>query len=330
MKDVGEAISLQEIKSEGRVIRGNQERLSSSIALDGLRDPVILAPDNTLLSGYRRVDAAARLGWGIIGYRRVTYLEEACAAMAQEINGPEWVPPTAYDMWVMGRRLEALPRRQSATASGMHLRDLIGQAFGVSSSTYQRAKAIYHAAAVKDDPVAMEGTRRLERGEPIGGVFDWWRAQVNPPRRTVVPENATLEQLGEPPAPQAKSPLATELRCAFIREMSKAGATSEQIAERLGINAEHVRRLAKKINVEIKADAVTIRARRNPIDSNAVLARAVEDLDAIKWSLSQVDARTLDDARAEQWARDLSSFANQARQLAKRIRTRKEGTDDAR
>lgn len=324
MNDIqqGDAIKLADIHSDGRVIRGDASRLASSIALHGLRYPVILGPDNTLLSGYRRIDAARRLGWRIIGFRRFEYLDDAVDAMAQELADPEAAPPTPYDMWVIGRRLERLARHPRS--KGIDMRELIGRGLGTSGTTYSRLRAVYNAAG-RDDPNAREAVRRIEDGSPIGGTYDWWRRRTTVRRDTdEIPDGTPLAQLGEPPAASAKSSTAAALRRAFVREMARTGHTADQIGQRLGMSAEGVRRIARKNGLEIKADAITARSRRNPVDSNAVVVRALEDLDAISWSLSQVDVTQLDDEQADGWAKELSSFAHRTTRLVKAIRSRKE------
>lgn len=330
--DTSEAIKIADIRMEGRVIRGDSERLSTSLALHGLRHPILLAPDNTLLSGYRRIDAATRLGWQIIGYRRAQHLEEACDIMRAERDGdPEAVPVTPYDMWVIGRRLEALPRDPSQRGTRPETRELIARAVGVAGSTYGRVRRMYNDAARQGHPDAMEAVRRLEAGESPAKVYDWLRTRGRVQQRYTADdigmEGTPLAELGEPPHPRANSPRAAALRRAFVREMAKTGYTAEQIGERLQMSPEGVRRIAKKASIDIKADAVTARTRKNPVDSNAIVERAIEDLDAIKWSLSQVDVAMLDDERADGWAKDLSSFANQTARLVKAIRHRKDDQD---
>lgn len=321
----GEAIELAKIHSDGRVIRGDAGRLSSSIALHGLRYPILLGPDNTLLSGYRRIDAARRLGWRIIGFRRFEYMDDAVDAMEQERADPEAAPPTPYDMWVIGRRLERLTRHPRS--KGTDMRDVIGRGLGIGGTTYSRLRAMYNAAG-RDLPDAREAVRRLEDGAPIGGTYDWWRRRTTVPRGgpsvDEVPDNTPLSALGEPPAGNAKSSTAAALRRAFVREMARTGHTADQIGQRIHMSPEGVRRIARKADIEIKADAITARARKNPVDSNAVIVRAIEDLDAIAWSLSQVDVSTLDEEQAEGWAKELSSFAHRTTRLVKAIRSRKD------
>lgn len=323
IKQQDQAISLDKIRVEGRVIRGNGERLASSIALNGLRHPVLLAPDDTLLSGYRRIDAARRLRWKIIGYRYVEYLEDAVDAMAAEREDPEAAPPTPYDAWVIGNRLERLARHPRGR--GMEVRELIGRALGIGGSTYSRIRGMY-SGAVRGEPDACEAVRRIENGASVGNTYAWWRQRADAPRYSAdeVPDGTPLAELGEPPEPSAKSPTAAALRRAFVREMARTGHTADQIGARLRMTAAGARRIARKAGIEIKADAITARARKNPVDSNAVIVRAVEDLDAIKWSLSQVDVTALDDEQADGWAKELSSFAHQTMRLVKAIRSRKE------
>lgn len=106
-----------------------------------------------------------------------------------------------------------------------------------------------------------------------------------------------------------------------VREMAAAGSTSRQIAKALDIGEAAVRRIAKRIGVEITADKVAGNTRRH--DSNRIVTESAITLEAVVSTLDLADPTDLDVAQVAEW---VASFTRSIQSLNRFNKQMKEMT----
>lgn len=87
------------------------------------------------------------------------------------------------------------------------------------------------------------------------------------------------------------TPAAAVRRLELITQYAPTGMTSPQIAARIGIGANHVRRMARAANVEIPADAVLTRSIRPT--SERIVRETAQVLDGLAVGIAMADASSL-------------------------------------
>lgn len=152
---------------------GNLAALADSIGRLGLLHPIVVAPTDDLLAGWRRLEAVKLLGWTEVAVsvaNDVTDLRDALA-IEQEEN-TERKAFTVSEADAMRRVIEAMERpkakerqRQAGGSAPGKLpepvprpRDLAGKATGRSASTLRSAAKVIDTA---NDPTAPEPIRAL-------------------------------------------------------------------------------------------------------------------------------------------------------------------------
>lgn len=115
-------------------------------------------------------------------------------------------------------------------------------------------------------------------------------------------------------------PAAVERR-RLIREYAAQGYSSRQMSELLDISAQHVREIARNLDITIGADAVIGNTRH--IDSGRITRETVHSLEGLAMAIELVDIDQLDPAEARDWAvsltasiRSLNRFARQIKEIA--------------
>lgn len=101
-------------------------------------------------------------------------------------------------------------------------------------------------------------------------------------------------------------------------ELAQSGHTSEQIAKDIGLSRKSIWDIAKRLGVEVAADAVVGRSRR--IDSNRVVESTVMDLDALAMSVDLVNFDDLDASELEGWVTSLNHSLRQVNRFHKRLK----------
>lgn len=104
----------------------------------------------------------------------------------------------------------------------------------------------------------------------------------------------------------------------FVRALAKAGNTAGQIAENLGIAPEGVKKIARRINVEIPADVVVGGRRR--VDSNRIVDETVGMLEGLAMGLDLVEYTALDANLIGGWVISLSSSLRSLNRLHKQLK----------
>jgi len=124
---------------------------------------------------------------------------------------------------------------------------------------------------------------------------------------------------GQAPDSADRSPEAAARRRELIGEFAASGMSSRQIGERLGINDDRVRQVAREHDIDIRADAVLGRARR--LDPNRIVRETVHALEGLAMGIDLADPAGLDPAEAAEWA---ASMTRSIRMLSKFVRQMKE------
>jgi hypothetical protein len=114
---------------------------------------------------------------------------------------------------------------------------------------------------------------------------------------------------------EERQPRAVRLR--QIRELAGSGYSSPQIASRLGVSVEHVRRLAAEGDIALVADEAIGRARA--IDPNRVVQQTVETLEALVSALGLVEHQRLDQDRVADWATSLRRSLRSLQRFTKEL-----------
>ena len=180
------------VEDRHRTDLGDLRSLADSIDTIGLIHPVVVTPDNGLIAGARRLAAMQLLGWDVIPVTVIHTLADATdRLMAERDENTCRKSFSASELVAIGRRLEELERpkaeerqREAGRQFGRGIVDrsgstepdlspqptdkVVGEALGVSQSTYKRAKAV--VKALEDDSpevrdVAQRELTKLDAGE---------------------------------------------------------------------------------------------------------------------------------------------------------------------
>lgn len=88
-----------------------------------------------------------------------------------------------------------------------------------------------------------------------------------------------------------------------IREMARKGNTSLQMANALDVTRDSVVSIAKRIGVDIPADALRVKTK---FDHDRIVATLVHDLEGARFTLDLLDYTELDRDRIEGWVDSLT------------------------
>lgn len=110
----------------------------------------------------------------------------------------------------------------------------------------------------------------------------------------------------------------SEVRAQQIAELAKQGATSEQIAKRIGIGVPQIKNVARANNIEIPGDVVTFRTRR--ANNDRVLHNVAESVDVAAMSLRDIDPASLDSETAAERLDSLTASINALTKAVKKIK----------
>jgi ParB-like chromosome segregation protein Spo0J len=167
---------------------GDVAALAASLDDVGLIQPVVVTPENVLVAGVRRLEAAKRLGWPEIDVHVVADLVTAALTLTAERDENTCRKDfTPMELVAVGRQLEALERpiakeRQLANLKNQtrcaetaqravgRTRKIVADALGVGTTTYDLAKKV--AKAAEDDPAAFGDLRdRMEATGKVAPVY---------------------------------------------------------------------------------------------------------------------------------------------------------------
>jgi hypothetical protein len=104
----------------------------------------------------------------------------------------------------------------------------------------------------------------------------------------------------------------------LIRTWAGQDYSSRQIAQRLSMRDDVVRRIAREMGVEIPADQFVVGTRRH--DSNRIVRETVHALEGLAMGVGLVDPGDLDPAQAGDWADSLTESIKVLSRLTKTMR----------
>lgn len=104
----------------------------------------------------------------------------------------------------------------------------------------------------------------------------------------------------------------------LIRTWAGQDYSSRQIAQRLSMRDDVVRRIAREMGVEIPADQFVVGTRRH--DSNRIARETVQALEGLAMGVGLIDPRDLDPAQAGDWAASLTESIKVLSRLTRTMR----------
>ena len=278
------------------------EFLAADIVTHGLREPITLHPDGSILDGRNRARACERIGV------EPTYTQwdgrgsPVDLVLSLNLHRRHL---TISQRAIVAARLATLPLGVRPHASF----DACGQTEGeaakllaISRMSVQRGRAILG----DNDP---EIIARVTRGDlAISAAYKLVRAKH--PKRS-----PALRNEGEAVAPQS----AEESRAARlerIRAMAAEGYTSRQIAAAVHLCIETTRQLMRDHAIDNRADRVVGPVHHH--NANRILERMAFDAETITADVDLIDFATIDPAHLAGW---LSRFRTARTALSRFIRT---------
>lgn len=294
-------------------------QLAASMALEGMRHPVLVMPNGELLKGGRRQAAAQSLHWTTIPARQVRYVEDVVEYLMDTRD--EFTELRTIEESVgLGLAIETLDKR----GGNDDYNNLIGSAVMSSGSAYKRARYIVVAAQSQVRPlhvveVAKQAVASIDTGMmTISMGYNRVRAAEKGNPAAAVSHDGLPATA--PPSPAARSPRARILRQEWIKALAMKGATSQQIADRLGLTVSGLKKITRDIGITITADTVMARTQRKVVDPNKSMRVAIDDLDALMWSLERIDPTQLDPTEAAEWAATLNRYARGIARVSRTIK----------
>lgn len=328
ISEVQWAVQIDTIKVGERHRRdlGDIDSLAESIATIGLINPITIDRDFNLVAGGRRLEALRRLGEKSVEVRIVEGLDDAASRLiAERDENTCRKDMTPSELYALGKALEALERPNAAerqrdagianlpghesvsvetNSHAGRTKNVVAPAVGLSPAQWMRLKHIGDRAQ-EGDEAAVEVMEEIERGaQTVSGGY------------------RSLRGGGKPKSESTKRPSrrGVEANTELIREMAAEGYRAQQIADRLDINPDYVRLLAKDADITLP-DAVIGRRRR--IDPDRVVGEGIAALEGIAMGfglLSDEDIEGLDTRQLDGWATSLSNSMRSVNRLAKQLK----------
>lgn len=181
-------VHIDNIRIEGRHRKdlGDIDALAKSIADVGLIQPVVVLPNYELVAGERRVAALRQLGGTVVPVTIINTLHDAADRLKAERDENRCRKDfTASELVALGKQLEDIERpkakgrqresgrrfgrgidRSSPTGDNLsHTKtdDIVGDALGISATTYRRAKNVVAAANDADPVIANTAKDQLAK-----------------------------------------------------------------------------------------------------------------------------------------------------------------------
>lgn len=206
-KDVSELlISEITIGERFRKDVGDVSDLAQSIATVGQLQPVVITADNKLIAGLRRIRACEKIGLQSVLVSIATDAETARQLLIAERDENTCRKSfTIGEAVALGKALEELEtpaakaRREASQAKSGNdgknptggekitppaqkgkVREIIGEAVGMSGPTYQRAKAVVEAASAPDaSPAVIEAAKQMNETGKVLPAYKVVRSEID-------------------------------------------------------------------------------------------------------------------------------------------------------
>lgn len=315
--------------------------LADDIKNNGLNEPIVTNHDGTILiDGRNRLRACGMLGVSP-SFRRLpkdTPNAEILRVMvtANIATHPELTPG---QLGVIGHRftceieevpdsdLSNFPERKHYDNHGR--RSYAAAVMGISSKTIWQAKtiAMHNPDAIEQ---VVNGSIRLNAA--YEAVMAERGMRKTPKKRFAVKELPI-----EPPHPKDNTQRAIDGRRTWLAYLAEKDNTAAEIAEVLQISEEHVRRLARRFNIELPGDAWAYKRRKPNFDPNRLIQVVADDLVSMDDSFGKIrdTIEDLNPDKIEEWAKIFARAARRIDRVARALRygapttKRKDDDDDA-
>lgn len=179
---------------------GDVNGLATSLRAVGLLHPVVVTPDGTLISGQRRLAAAAQLGWPTIPVRVVDLENPLQAEFDENVQREPFTPEERVAISdALWEREQAQARDRQGERSDKHpvnftespgqTRDRVAAALGVSGVTLQKERAIVHAAQA--DPERFGDLPSMLTTASTDAAYREYRTRTQEPAALPPPDPAS-------------------------------------------------------------------------------------------------------------------------------------------
>jgi hypothetical protein len=290
---------------------GDLTELTESIRAHGLMHPVVVTDDLRLIAGQRRLEACRALGWTDV---KVTFASNVCdAAALLQMERDENVcrkDMTPSEKVALGKALTDMERPKASERQGtrtdLHrppvplngkfgeVREVVAPAVGLSTASYSRAKQLVDAAE-QGDAVAAGKVAEMDATGKISKPHAEWKASRG-----------------------TKTAEAVKDRWEAVADLAAQGYSSRQIASKVDLNDETVRREARRRDIDIPADLVVGRTRR--INSTDVVANIVAAYETANAAVSAINWSEVDPSEAQEWVSSLTESISAASAFRKKIK----------
>jgi ParB family chromosome partitioning protein len=318
---------------------GNLRELAQSIKEIGLLQPILLDRNYQLIAGQRRLEAVKTLGREEIAANIAETLFDATAMLKAERHENIYRKAmTPSELVASGEAIEKLskPRAKErqqlhgGTAPGrsndspgtrtMTVVSEVGEALGVSGSTYARARNLVRAAR-EGDVIAAAAVEQMDETGRVTPAYNKWKGRPTAPSgRGNRPETSDHED--DPfwiPKLGASNLKSQKQRIFLIRHYAATGSTSEQMSPLVGVKPETVRVIAREKNISIPGDEVFGRNKRL-IDPLRVVRETVRVLSNATAGLGLIDYDKIDRPSALQWLEPLEDSMKQISAFVRKIK----------
>lgn len=291
------------------------DALKADIATNGIRVPIDVDENGTVIDGHHRAWIAADLG--VDCPRRVV------RGLTDEQKRAHAIAANVYRRSLTRDQRREMVRKLRGL--GMSVRQ-IAESAGVPRSTV--SDDVSESGHVVPPIVGSDGKsyqpQTLEQRKQLAAELrnqGMSHAQI---AETMGVAKSTAQSLlaSRKPEPLSKSPSDTPRKIERIRELAAKGYHAEQIARELDYEGargyQTVRKLALDNGIDIPADRVVGKARR--IDSNKVAAEIVATVEALALPIRLVNFNELDAAQAAEWANSLTESMRALNRFVKQIK----------
>lgn len=202
-------------------------------------------------------------------------------------------------------------------SGGEHVtREGLAEKFDTSGGTIQRVERV-----AKHMPELVSDMRA---GKLDAATAEKHLLSVRPElKRQNVPKDefGWLPPHGTPPPANARSSTARQARESWIRWMANDSATSYQIGDKIDLDPNTVRRIAREAGIVIPADVHALRKKQPTFNVGSALDLLVSDLESMSTNIERIRsaATEVDPSKVDEYADALVPYAKGSKQLSRQL-----------